>query len=172
MKFIIRFIAILLLILSMACSAYDVRNIFDSKWGDREGIFHIPQIPLQDPLLVTLLRDATLLNRDLFTWHTWAVVSATFPFYIAGRMVDEHVHDVFYDACHHRNLHQLPKWVVDYSDVLIFGPLAILGSLTFLAKDTELRLTSRVFLETMPFIYLARNIFKSFETRIHVRPKK
>jgi len=117
------------------------------------------------------LRDMTILNRDLFTCHTWAIVSATFPLYIAGRMVDEQFHDVFYDSYHHRNLNQLPNWVVDYSDALIFGPFAILGSLTFLARDTELRLTSRVFLEGMCFVWVARNIAKSFQTRVHVRPK-
>ncbi len=171
MKFIILFMAIFLLSTFTVCSPWDLRKIFDSKCGDREGFLHIPQIPQQDPLLVTLLRDATLLNRDLFTWHTWAIISATFPAYIGGRILDEPFHDVFYDSYHHRNLNQLPNWAVDYSDALIFGPFAILGSLTFLAKDIELRLTSRVFLEGMCFIWVARNIIKSFETRVHVRPK-
>jgi len=171
MKGIVR-LAVCLLLCSIAdCSAWDLRKIFDSKHNDIEGFLHIPHIPKCDPLLVSILRDATLLNRDLISWRTYEVFSAAFPFYIMGRMVDETFHSVFYDSYKHQNLNQLPKWVVDYSDVLIFGPLTVLGSLTFFAKDPELRLTSRILLEEMPFIFLARNIIKSFETRLHVRPK-
>lgn len=171
MKGTMRLAACLLLCAIIDCSAWDLRKIFDSKHNNIEGFLHIPHIPKCDPLLVSMLRDATLVNRDLFTWKSFAVLSATFPFYIGARMFDEPFHDVFYDSCHHWNLNQLPKWVVDYSDVLIFGPFTVLGSLTFFARDPELRLTGRVFLETMPFIYLARNVIKSFETRLHVRPK-
>lgn len=153
-------------------NAKDVRTLFDSREpGNINGFLWLPQVPRQDPLLISMLRDIVLINRNLFSWRTYAVFTTTFPLYVVGRMFDEKFHNCFYDAGRHRNINQLPHWAVTASDGLIFAPLAILGSLTFFSHNDERRLASRVFLEGIPFVWATKDIIKASRTVVNIRPK-
>lgn len=160
------------LVLFSACSAKDIRNIFDCRNPDGiNGFLYIPHVPRQDPLLISIARDMMLVNYNLISWQSYATITVAFPFYAIGRMVDERLHCCFYDPRHHRNINQIPKWAVQVSKAFIFAPLIALGSQTFLADTTEKRLTGRVFLETVPFVWAMKDLVKAFETNLHVRPK-
>lgn len=168
----LRWFSFVCFIMCTGHATFDVRTILDSKkTNSLNGFLRIPHIPRQDPLLISILRDMMLINFNLFSWQSFAIISVTLPLYGIGAMADNKIHSCFYDTVYHKNQHALPKWAIDTSKSLIFAPLAILGSYAFFSSTEEKRLASRVFLEGAPLVWAAKDLIKQFETPAHERPK-
>lgn len=131
------------------------------KGGWRWGRYLLPSDPVKDVLL---------LQRYLFTWDTYKVVVGFFPFFIAGRMIDEDLQQYFHCRTHHKNRHQLPERCHDICKWGIALPIAILGSTAFLAKDYDFRMTGWIFLLGMPFVIVGKDMFKKIKADCCLRP--
>lgn len=118
----------------------------------------------------TILKEAIILNCNLFSANTAKVFTAFTPFYITARLADHPVHECFYDADHHKNIRQLPgtlcKVVNKMGDVGIIS----LTSLAFFASDERLRLTARIFGIGAASSLLAKDLIKTCKCEAGVRP--
>ncbi len=118
----------------------------------------------------TLVQEAILLNRNLFSIDTVKVFTAFTPLYITTRMADESLHGKFYDAEHHKNKYQMPhtfiKVINNFGDVGIIT----LTSLAFFASDEQLRLTARIFGIGAVSALAAKDIVKKMRVKACIRP--
>ena len=117
-----------------------------------------------------LVKDAFLLNVNLFSWDTYKIVVGMFPFFIGARMVDRRIQDHFF--CHEsfKNCNQLPHWC---HEVVRFGlsiPIVALGSQAFLSHDPDWAITGRILLIGMPFVIFGKDLFKRIEFECSLRP--
>jgi hypothetical protein len=117
-----------------------------------------------------IVRDIVLLNVDLLSWDTLKVIGSVFPFFIAGRMVDEKVQACFYDASCHKNKNQPPKWCTELARWAIAPTATVLGSNAFFSRDPELQLTSRAMLLGIPFVMFGNQFIKKFDFDACLRP--
>lgn len=117
-----------------------------------------------------LLYDAALLHRNLLTWDSVKIISSLFPFFVASRMLDDQVHHYFYDARHHKNIHQLPHWCHEACKFAIGIPIVLLGTQAFLSVHEEMRQTSRMLLLGIPFVIWGKTVIKKATFDCSLRP--
>lgn len=112
------------------------------------------------PIYQRFFRDMVDINKHLFTLDTLYVAGVTVPMYIASRKMDHQLHDCFYDGSCHENRHQAPKWLCDLASKGVTVPLIGLTSLSFFAKDPDLKATSSIFWKGMLSIWAVKDIIK------------
>ena len=127
-------------------------------------------LPRAGTFIKDLTKDAFLLQRYLFTWKTYKIIVGSFPIFILARMFDTKIQSCFYDPQHHKNVNQLPSWCEKLARFGVGAPIAALGSMAFIAKDPDLRETSRVFLLGMPFVVFGKDVIKNFNAECCLRP--
>lgn len=115
-------------------------------------------------------KDVFMLQTKLVNWDTLKVIVGTFPFFIAGRMIDDRVHSCFYEREHHKNKHQMHNGCYKFAEKSLAIPIVILGSGVFWAKDPNFRETSRVFLIGMPFVIWSKELIKKWKAECCKRP--
>lgn len=113
---------------------------------------------------LTVLQDAYTVNINLFDWDTYKTLIATFPFYAIARMSDERLQNCFYNRKHHKNIHQFDDSCRGFAQHGIIFPVFFAGVLSVAARDRDLLKTSRIYLIGFPFVMLAANVIKEFDT--------
>ena len=126
--------------------------------------------PTFGEIVASAFKDVFILNKNLFTWNTFKVISSTFPLFVGARMIDERLQNCFYDSHHHKNINQLPWWCHDLAKVSIGIPIAFLGSDVFFSKDPDKRWTAQILLIGMPFVIWTKTIVKQMEFDACRRP--
>ena len=116
------------------------------------------------------LKDIFILNKNLFTWNTFKVVSSAFPLFVGARMIDEKLQRCFYDGSCHKNINQLPSWCHDVAKASIAIPIVFLGIDAFFSKDDERRWTGQILLVGMPFVIWTKKLIKKMKFDACLRP--
>lgn len=114
--------------------------------------------------------DALDLQVNLFSLTSAKILTAITPFYLGSRFIDETVQCHFYDPAHHKNINQLPKACHSLAKGLIGIPMVALSSLAVLAPTEDLRMTARMFIIGLPFVHWGKNLLKTFDAKICLRP--
>jgi membrane-associated phospholipid phosphatase len=109
------------------------------------------------------LYDVGLMFRYFLDWDSYKTVVATFPFFAAGQMIDESVHEMFYDKKTHKNIYKVHDCFNDAADRYIVDSISALSIASFLfSHNQRLRQTSKMFLLGLPFITLTTNLVKKY----------
>jgi len=120
--------------------------------------------------ITTLLEEAVLLNRNLFSVDTMKVFTAFTPIYITTRMADHPLHEKFYDARRHKNRNQMPNTFVKVINKGGDVGIIALTSLALLSSDEKLRLTARIFGIGAASALIAKDIVKKMRVKACIRP--
>jgi hypothetical protein len=111
-------------------------------------------------ILGSFAEDMIRINLGLFSWDSFKVFVITAPFFAGARMIDEKLHNCFFDHKNKRNRNEPAQWCKEVARLSIGIPIALLGTQTFLSRDENMQTTSQIFLTGMPFVLLAKDIFK------------
>jgi membrane-associated phospholipid phosphatase len=117
-----------------------------------------------------IMKDMFLLNKNIISWDSFAIIASVFPLFIGTRMIDDDIQRYFYDPIHHKNKNQLPHWCHDACKLMIGVPILFLGSQAFLSKEWEMRETSRMLLLGLPFVIWGKTLIKKFKFDACLRP--
>ena len=128
-------------------------------WGPRAGQF-----------FGELFTDVVELGKNLFSWDSFKILIATFPFYVASRMIDEKIQNCFYDRENHKNTNQMPGWCHELAEWSIGVPIVFFGLEAFFSRDPDMRETSKLFLIGMPFVIWTKDIIKQVRFKACLRP--
>ncbi len=137
----------------------------------REKLF-LPGKPHRDKggWIADLYKDIIMLHYNLISWSSYKTITASFPLFIAARVIDEPLQRKFFDFFDFKNCNQLPGWCHDAAQWGIGVPIVGLGSLAFLSLDEERRTTARIFLLGMPFVVFGKDIIKTVRADFCLRP--
>lgn len=111
----------------------------------------------------SLVQDAFLINKNIFSLDSFKIITATFPLIAASVMFDKRLHSCFYDKKFHKNIHQLDACCHGFAKYGIVFPVFMGVNLAFSARDEDVRLTSQMFLVGLPFVMLAGDLIKAFK---------
>lgn len=117
-----------------------------------------------------IFRDMFVLNRNLFLWNSFKVISTTFPIFVGARMIDEKLQSYFYDPNGHKNCNQMPSWCHDAAKVSIALPIVFLGLKGLLSGDADQRYTSQIMIVGMPFVIWTKTLVKQMKFQACLRP--
>jgi hypothetical protein len=104
--------------------------------------------------------DAVKINLGLFSWDSLKVFVITAPFFAGARMIDEKLHNCFFDHKNKRNRNEPAQWCKEVARLSIGIPIALLSFQAFFSRDEDMQATSQIFLTGMPFVLLAKDLFK------------
>jgi len=104
--------------------------------------------------------DAVKINLGLFAWDSLKVFVITAPFFAGARMIDDKLHNCFFDHKKKKNRNEPAQWCKEVARLSIGIPIGLLSSQAVFSRDEDMRTTSQVFLTGMPFVLLAKDIFK------------
>lgn len=104
--------------------------------------------------------DVVKINLGLFAWDSLKVFVITAPFFAGARMIDEKLHNCFFDHKNKKNINEPAQWCKEVARLSIGIPIALLGTQAFFSREPNMQTTSQVFLTGMPFVLLAKDIFK------------
>lgn len=121
-------------------------------------------------ILGNFVEDAIRINLGLFSWDSLKIFVTTAPFFVGARMIDEKLHNCFFDHNHKKNKNDPPQWCKEVARLSIGVPIALLSTQAVLSRDDNMRITSQVFLTGMPFVLLAKDIIKKLDLDICKRP--
>jgi len=106
--------------------------------------------------------DVGSMFKNFIHWDSFKTVAATFPLFIAGRLIDEPIHECFYDKKCHKNIHQMPHFFNDIAGRGVVDSISAFSIGSFLwSKNQRLRETSKMFLLGLPFIGWTTNAIKA-----------
>jgi hypothetical protein len=111
-------------------------------------------------MLGEFAEDVVKINLGLFAWDSLKVFVITAPFFAGARMIDEKLHNCFFDHKNKRNINEPAQWCKEVARLSIGIPIALLGTQAFFSREPNMQTTSQVFLTGMPFVLLAKDIFK------------
>jgi membrane-associated phospholipid phosphatase len=106
----------------------------------------------------------------LFDWDTLKIVALTFPFFVGARLVDDKLHNCFYDFENHRNKHNPPGWCHDFAEWSVAGPMIFCALEAVLARNDEFRETCRTYFIGMPFVISGKDLIKGLRFDSCLRP--
>jgi membrane-associated phospholipid phosphatase len=124
----------------------------------------------RDAFICSFVKDMGLIVKNIFDWDSYKIAIASFPFVVAGRMIDDKLQCHFYDRHHHKNIHQLPDWTQKAADLCIYVPVATLSSLLIAAPTHDMRTAGRAFVAGLPFVWLGKDVIKQCKVDINLRP--
>lgn len=104
--------------------------------------------------------DAIKINLGLFSWDSLKVFVITAPFFAGARMIDEKLHNCFFDHKTKKNRNEPAQWCKEVARFSIGIPIGLLSAQAVFSHDENMRTTSQVFVTGMPFVLLAKDIFK------------
>ncbi|MBZ5619617.1 MAG: phosphatase PAP2 family protein [Acidobacteriia bacterium] len=120
--------------------------------------------------ITSAFRDILVLNKNLFTWNTFKIISATFPIFVAARMIDEKLQRCFYDGSCHKNVNQMPSWCHEVAKASIGLPIVLLGVDAFFSRNDDRRWTAQILLLGMPFVIWTKTLIKQIKFDACLRP--
>jgi hypothetical protein len=104
--------------------------------------------------------DVFKINIGLFSWDSLKVFVITAPFFVGARMIDDKLHNCFFDHKKKKNRNEPAQWCKEVARLSIGIPIALLGTQAFFTREPNMQETSQVFLTGMPFVLLAKDFFK------------
>ena len=111
-------------------------------------------------ILGEFVEDVVKINLGLFSWDSLKVFVITAPFFAGARMIDEKLHNCFFDHKNKKNRNEPAQWCKEVARLSIGIPIALLGTQAFFSREENMQTTSQVYLTGMPFVLLAKDIFK------------
>jgi hypothetical protein len=111
-------------------------------------------------MLGSFAEDVVKINLGLLSWDSFKVFVITAPFFAGARMIDEKLHNCFFDHKHKKNRNEPAQWCKEVARLSIGIPIALLGTQAFFSRDENMQTTSQIFLTGMPFVLLAKDFFK------------
>ena len=114
--------------------------------------------------------DIYRINIGLFSWDSFKIFAVTTPFYVASRMIDDKLQNCFFDHVGKKNRNEPAQWCKEIARWSIGVPIALLGGQAILSRDEDMRITSQVFLEGMPFVLIAKDLIKKMDFEMCKRP--
>lgn len=138
------------------------KRAHDRAIGNYRSWFGNP--PLSKPRITHLLGefagDVFKINLGLFAWDSFKVFVITAPFFVGARMIDDKLHNCFFDHKSKKNRNEPAQWCKDVARLSIGIPIALLGTQAFFSREPNMQTTSQVFLTGMPFVLLAKDFLK------------
>jgi len=107
--------------------------------------------------------DGLAINRNLFQWDSWKIITAFFPFYAIGRMTDVRIQEKFHDGHNHENRHQFDPFYYQCANYSLIVPGAIAAGALAFSRDEELRTTSWLFFVGLPSVYIVKKAVKELD---------
>ena len=108
-----------------------------------------------------LIKDAFIINKNLFHADSFKILASAFPVITAGFMADSAIHKNYYCYDHHKNINQMHcnchKFAESWAVPLVATTAA--GCFVF-SHNENLRQTSRAFILGLPFVILVSDILK------------
>lgn len=126
----------------------------------REKKEKFPNKPRLTQILGEFAEDVVKINLGLFSWDSLKVFVITAPFFAGARMIDDKLHNCFFDHKKKKNRNEPAHWCKEIARLSIGIPIGLLSSQAVFSRDENMRVTSQVFLTGMPFVLLAKDIFK------------
>jgi hypothetical protein len=115
-------------------------------------------------------KDVFVLQKNLFTWNSFKVITSVFPLFVGARMIDEKLQRCFYDSSCHKNINQMPSWCHEVAKASIALPIIMLGVDAFFSKDDDRRWTAQILLLGMPFVIWTKKLIKQMKFDGCLRP--
>ena len=111
-------------------------------------------------------------HRALFSRDSLNIIAGCIPVYCVARQCDECLHRCFYQQSTHTNIRQLPVWSVACANIGVLAvPMLITGGLALCSSDTVIKTTSRVFIMSLPFTWVAKRMLKLLTGDFCLRPR-
>lgn len=114
--------------------------------------------------------DAVKINLGLFSWDSFKIFVTTAPFFVGARIIDDKLHNCFFDHKNKCNKNEPSQWVKEVARLSIGVPIALLSTQAFFSRNEDMQMTSRVFLTGMPFVFLAKDLIKKLDFDLCKRP--
>ena len=121
-------------------------------------------------MLGEFAEDVVKINLGLFSWDSFKIFVTTAPFFCGARMIDEKLHNCFFDQKHKRNRNEPAQWSKEIARLSIGVPIALLGTQAFFSRNADMQMTGRIFLTGMPFVLLAKDLIKKLDFDLCKRP--
>ncbi|HEV2600672.1 MAG TPA: phosphatase PAP2 family protein [Candidatus Babeliales bacterium] len=120
---------------------------------------------------VGVFRNTIDLHRELFNWDSFKIGVGLFPGIVFGRMIDERLQNCFINRSCHKNINQMGKFSQQFAKCGIVFPIFAAGCLSIGARNPDVRETSRIFLNGLPFVYWFAHLIKGCKVgKIDLRP--
>ncbi|HEX4068826.1 MAG TPA: phosphatase PAP2 family protein [Candidatus Babeliales bacterium] len=120
--------------------------------------------------LAEVASDAIWINLGLISWDSLKIFVTTAPFFVGARMIDEKLHNCFFDQRHKKNRYEPAQWVKETARLSIGIPITLLGLQAVFSRNDDMQLTSQIFLTGMPFVLLAKDFIKQSDFDVCKRP--
>jgi hypothetical protein len=120
--------------------------------------------------LSDIIKDAFCIHQNLFSWDTLKIAAVIVPAALITRKFDEKIQCNFYDAKHHKNICQLPKWTHELARIINGPVITFLGIQGLLSSDTRLHATAQAMLIGFPFLMYANELIKKMKFECALRP--
>jgi hypothetical protein len=114
--------------------------------------------------------DVIKVNLGIFSWDSFKIFVTTAPFFVSARMIDEKLHNCFFDQCNKKNKNEPAQWCKEVARLSIGVPIVLLGAQAFLSRDDNMQMTSQIFLTGMPFVLIAKDLIKKLDFDMCKRP--
>jgi len=121
-------------------------------------------------MLGGFIEDAIKINLGIFSWDSFKIFITTAPFYVGARMVDEKLHNCFFDHKNKKNRNEPAQWSKEIARLSIGVPIALLGTQAFLSRNDDMQMTGQIFLTGMPFVLIAKDFIKKLDFDLCKRP--
>lgn len=115
-------------------------------------------------------KDVVNVNLGLFSWDSFKIFIITAPFFVGARMIDDKLHNCFFDHHSKKNRNEPAQWVKEIARLSIGVPIALLSVQAFFSRNRDLQVTGQVFLTGMPFVLLAKDLIKKLDFDLCKRP--
>ncbi|HSC25484.1 MAG TPA: phosphatase PAP2 family protein [Candidatus Babeliales bacterium] len=116
------------------------------------------------------INDAIKINVGIFAWDSFKIFVTAAPFFVGARIIDEKLHNCFFDHKNKRNRNEPAQWCKEIARLSIGIPIALLGTQAFLSRNKDMQMTGQVFLTGMPFVLLAKDLIKKLDFDLCKRP--
>ncbi len=127
--------------------------------------------PKVNRLVRKFVVDTYNLWDNFFDRVSLKVFAGVLPFYLIGRKLDPDLHQHFYDADRHKNIHQPPKVMKDLlSDGAMAIPFGIYGVYNWFNKDPYKRRQAQVFTVGLFWTWTTKVFLKEIKVESGLRP--
>jgi hypothetical protein len=114
--------------------------------------------------------DVVRINLGLFSWDSFKIFVTTAPFFAGARIIDEKLHNCFFDHKKKKNRNEPAQWSKEIARLSIGVPIALLGTQAFFSRNADMQMTSQIFLTGMPFVLIAKDLIKKLDFDLCKRP--
>lgn len=113
----------------------------------------------------SVVKDALIINKNLFHADTFRIAVTTFPFIAASTLFDKRLQGCFHDREIHKNINQFGNACHNSAQYGIMFPVFFAAATSLAARDENLRYTSQIFLIGFPFVLLVKDSIKAWQPK-------